>query len=66
MHQQIKSIRLIVPLVVCFGFAPMAQAVGPDTDGNIPAPTMAKGSGRSSAERLESGTPALDSRRLTT
>ena len=36
MSQKLNLIRLILPLLVCFGLAPMTQAVGPDTDGNIP------------------------------
>jgi hypothetical protein len=43
MHQQIKLIRLIVPLVVSFGLAPMAQAVGPDTEGSIPGSNNGEG-----------------------
>jgi hypothetical protein len=37
---------LFIPLVlVCFGLAPMAQAVGPDTDGNIPGSNNGEGIG---------------------
>src|SRR6266542_2737105 len=36
---------LISLLLVCFGFAPMAQAVGPDTDGTIPGSNNGEGSG---------------------
>ena len=32
-------------LLVCFGLAPMAQAVGPDTDGNIPGSNNGEGIG---------------------
>ena len=45
MHQTLKLIRLIVPLVVCFGLAPMVQAVGPDTEGNIPGANNGEGVG---------------------
>jgi hypothetical protein len=37
---------LLIPLVlVCFGLAPMAQAVGPDTDGTIPGSNNGEGIG---------------------
>ncbi len=37
---------LLIPLVlVCFGLAPMAQAVGPDTDGSIPGSNNGEGIG---------------------
>src|SRR6266542_2071831 len=36
---------LIPLLLVCFGLAPMAQAVGPDTDGTIPGSNNGEGSG---------------------
>ena len=36
---------LISLLVVCFGLAPMAQAVGPDTDGAIPGSNNGEGIG---------------------
>ena len=39
---------LLIPLwllLVCFGLAPMAQAVGPDTDGNIPGGNNGEGIG---------------------
>jgi hypothetical protein len=37
---------LLVPLVlICFGLAPMAQAVGPDTDGSIPGSNNGEGIG---------------------
>jgi uncharacterized coiled-coil protein SlyX len=37
---------LLVPLVlICFGLAPMAQAVGPDTDGTIPGSNNGEGIG---------------------
>ena len=45
MHQTLKLIRLIVPLVVCFALAPLAQAVGPDTDGTIPGANNGEGIG---------------------
>jgi hypothetical protein len=45
MHQQIKLIRLLVPMVVCLGLAPMAQAVGPDTDGAIAGSNNGEGIG---------------------
>jgi hypothetical protein len=32
-------------LLVCFGLAPMAQAVGPDTDGTIPGSNNGEGIG---------------------
>ena len=66
MHQTLKINSSVRRLVVCFGLTPMAQAVGPDTDGNIPGANNGEGVGYSSAARLGSGTPALDSRRLTT
>ena len=43
MHQQIKLIRLIVPLVVSFALLPRAPAVGPDTDGSIPGSNNGEG-----------------------
>ncbi len=37
---------LLIPfLLACFGLAPMAQAVGPDTDGNIPGANNGEGIG---------------------
>jgi hypothetical protein len=36
---------LIPLLLVCFGLAPMAQAVGPDTDGVIPGSNNGEGIG---------------------
>jgi hypothetical protein len=37
---------LLIPLLLaCFGLAPMAQAVGPDTDGNIPGSNNGEGIG---------------------
>src|SRR6266536_1240531 len=37
---------LLIPLVLaCFGLAPMAQAVGPDTDGTIPGSNNGEGIG---------------------
>src|SRR6266403_342014 len=37
---------LLIPiLLACFGLAPMAQAVGPDTDGNIPGSNNGEGIG---------------------
>ena len=45
MSQKLKLIRLILPLLVCLGLAPMAQAVGPDTDGNIPGANNGEGVG---------------------
>jgi hypothetical protein len=36
---------LIALLLVCFGLAPMAQAVGPDTDGTIPGSNNGEGIG---------------------
>jgi Chaperone of endosialidase len=36
---------LIALLLVCFGLAPMAQAVGPDTDGTIPGSNNGEGTG---------------------
>jgi hypothetical protein len=44
MHQ-IKLIRLLVPLVICFALMPMAQAVGPDTDGSIAGGNNGEGIG---------------------
>ena len=45
MHQTLRLIRLIVPLVVCFGLVPILQAVGPDTDGPIPGANNGEGVG---------------------
>jgi hypothetical protein len=45
MYQKLRLIRLIVPLVICFGLAPMAQAVGPDTEGAIPGSNNGEGIG---------------------
>jgi trimeric autotransporter adhesin len=45
MHQKSKLIRLIALLFICFGLAPMAQAVGPDTDGKIPGANNGEGVG---------------------
>jgi hypothetical protein len=45
MHQQINLIRLIVPVVVCFALAPIAQAIGPDTDGSIAGSNNGEGLG---------------------
>ena len=45
MSQKLNLIRLILPLLVCLGLAPMAQAVGPDTDGNIPPGNNGEGVG---------------------
>ena len=36
---------LIPLLLVCFGLAPMAQAVGPDTDGSVPGSNNGEGIG---------------------
>jgi hypothetical protein len=36
---------LILLLLACFGLAPMAQAVGPDTDGSIPGSNNGEGIG---------------------
>ena len=44
MHQTLKK-RLIVPLVVCLGLTSMVQAVGPDTDGNMPGGNNGEGIG---------------------
>ena len=57
---------LIPLLLVCFGLAPMAQAVGPDTDGNIPGANNGEGIGVLVNRTTGSGTPALVSRRSTT
>ncbi len=41
---------LLIPLVlVCFGLAPMAQAVGPDTDGTILGSNNGEGIGDGSS-----------------
>src|SRR6266550_8382978 len=40
-----RGFRLIPLVLVCFGLAPMAQAVGPDTDGNIPGSNNGEGIG---------------------
>jgi hypothetical protein len=40
-----KLTRLIVVLIVCLGVAPLVQAVGPDTDGNIPGANNGEGVG---------------------
>jgi hypothetical protein len=45
MSQKLNLIRLILPLLVCLGLAPMAQAQGPDTDGNIPPGNNGEGVG---------------------
>ena len=45
MNQRLKLIYLIVPLAVCFGLAPMVQAVGPDTDGAIAGSNNGEGIG---------------------
>jgi uncharacterized coiled-coil protein SlyX len=45
MNQKLNLIRLILPLLVCLGLAPMAQAVGPDTDGNVPPGNNGEGVG---------------------
>jgi hypothetical protein len=45
MHQTSKLTRLIVPLAVCFGLAPVTQAVGPDTEGSIPGSNNGEGVG---------------------
>src|SRR6266536_3141075 len=45
---QFKQVRklLLIPLMLsCFGLAPMAQAVGPDTEGNIPGSNNGEGIG---------------------
>ena len=39
------ALLLIPLLLVCFGLAPMAQAVGPDTDGTIPGSNNGEGIG---------------------
>jgi hypothetical protein len=36
---------LLLHVVVCFGFAPMVQAVGPDTEGSIPGSNNGEGVG---------------------
>src|SRR6266498_5986697 len=36
---------LLIPLLACFGLAPMAQGVGPDTDGSIPGSNNGEGIG---------------------
>jgi hypothetical protein len=45
MSQKLNLIRLILPLLACLGLTPMAQAVGPDTDGNIPPGNNGEGVG---------------------
>ena len=40
-----QKLILIPLLLVCFGLAPMAQAVGPDTDGSIPGSNNGEGVG---------------------
>ena len=40
-----RGFRLIPLVLVCFGLAPMAQAVGPDTDGSIPGSNNGEGIG---------------------
>jgi hypothetical protein len=45
MNERLKLIRLIVPLVVCFGLAPIGQAVGPDTEGAIAGSNNGEGVG---------------------
>jgi uncharacterized coiled-coil protein SlyX len=41
----IRSLLLTPLLLACFGLAPMAQAVGPDTDGTIPGSNNGEGIG---------------------
>jgi hypothetical protein len=41
----IRGLPLIPLLLVCFAFMPMAQAVGPDTDGSIPGSNNGEGVG---------------------
>jgi hypothetical protein len=43
--QKLKVIHLILPVFVCLGLAPMAQAVGPDTDGAIAGANNGEGVG---------------------
>ncbi len=43
MSQKLKLTRLIVPLLVCLGLAPMAQAVNPPPDGGYPGFNTAEG-----------------------
>ncbi len=47
MHRaSLRGAFLLIPLVLaCFGLAPMAQAVGPDTDGSIPGANNGEGTG---------------------
>src|SRR6266496_4509369 len=47
MHRtSLRDAFLLIPiLVVCFGLAPLAQAVGPDTDGAIPGSNNGEGNG---------------------
>jgi hypothetical protein len=42
----LRRVFLLIPLLLaCFGLAPMAQAVGPDTDGSIPGSNNGEGIG---------------------
>src|SRR6266508_3030332 len=43
MSQKLKLTRLIVPLLVCLGLAPIAQAVNPPPDGGYPGFNTAEG-----------------------
>jgi hypothetical protein len=43
--KKLTPLRLIVFALACFGLAPMAQAVGPDTDGTIPGSNNGEGIG---------------------
>jgi hypothetical protein len=45
-RSSLRRVFHFIPLVlVCFGLAPMAQAVGPDTDGSIPGSNNGEGIG---------------------
>jgi hypothetical protein len=66
---QSKNFRTFIVLaaaLVGFALMPMAQAVGPDTEGAIAGSNNGEGIGVWSTALLGSGTPALGSRRLTT
>jgi hypothetical protein len=44
-NMKLQNLIHILIVLVCFGLAPMAQAVGPDTDGNIPGSNNGEGIG---------------------
>jgi hypothetical protein len=44
-NMKLQNLIHILIVLVCFGLAPMAQAVGPDTDGSIPGSNNGEGIG---------------------